>query len=205
MELRQSLINVAYKLFLKYGVKSVSMDDIAGKLGVSKKTIYCNVSNKDALIDIVVDKYICDDKEKIENIIKQSENAIEEIIHISIHGINFMQDMAPSLMMDLQKYHHDTWIKITKDHFHYIEKMIEDNLLRGQNEGFFRTDLNQKIISRVHASLILNLFTTDELISDQIDKVTLYKEIVKYHIFSIVNDKGKQYFTQKNFLNSIYE
>lgn len=205
MEMRQSLIDVAFKLFLKYGVKSVSMDDIAGKLGISKKTIYCTISNKDALIDIVVDKYICEDRIKVENIVAQSENAIDEIVHITMHGINFMQDMAPSLVMDLQKYHQGTWEKIAKDHFQYIQEIIEQNLHRGQLEGYYRSDINKKIISRLHTSLSMNLFTSDDLMFEELDKVTLYKEIVKYHIFSIVNNKGKQYFTTKNLLNSIYE
>ncbi|MCB9310969.1 MAG: TetR/AcrR family transcriptional regulator [Lewinellaceae bacterium] len=199
MEIRQSLINVAYKLFLKYGVKSVSMDDIAGKMGVSKKTIYCVISNKDDLIDTVVEKHILDEREKIESIIQSSENAIDEMVQITKYGSEFMQNMAPTLIMDLQKYHQKTWGKIRYDHLEYFERIISSNVSRGQHEGLYRKNLNVAAVSQFYVVLLLQLILSDDIKSNQYDKAVNFQEIVNYHINSIVTDDGRNYFNTLNF------
>lgn len=190
MNLKERLIQVASELFLKYGIKSISMDDICRKMGMSKKTLYGVLDSKSDLIDLVLNKNITESEQHLDEIQKNSKDAIDEMLQISSYILNVVTQMSPSAIYDLQKYHPQSW-KIVKEYQQTrIEQRIYNNLVRGQKEMLYRTDLDSKVISKLYvakASVIndANLFPLTEF-----DKTHLHKEIIKYHLFGVISEKG---------------
>lgn len=198
MNVKDSLLNAAFELFLKYGIKSVSMDDISRKLGISKKTIYGCIANKESLISDIVENHLESDEREILKIQSRSSDAIEEMVNISQHILTFLCDMTPSLVFDLKKYHPELWNRIEKQHFKFIENTIHNNLVRGQKEGLYRTNFDAKIVSKLYVVKSNCIVDTDNFPVATFDRVTLFKQLVSYHIHGIVSPEGFQLFQQKH-------
>ena len=121
---KSKILDSATELFMKYGVKSVSMDDISRGLGVSKKTIYTFIENKKDLIFQVVGQFITADEIAIQQLRLDAVDAIDEMILIAKHVLQFLRKVKPSLAYDLKKYYPESWQTIEVEHFDYIKKHI---------------------------------------------------------------------------------
>lgn len=199
---QESLLFSARSLFLKYGIKSVSMDDLARLLGISKKTIYNFISNKKGLVHAVVKTFIKDEEKTMVAITKKSSNAIDEIIQIARHVQGTLKTMKPSLTYDLKKYHPTTWQLVEGNHFGFIEKSVENNIIRGIKEGYYREDLRVDIIPTLYISLAKLVADIDAFAPKNINQVDLYHSVISYHLNGIINNTGRKelakYLKQEN-------
>ncbi len=189
---RISLLNSAKELYLKYGVKSVSMDDIAKLLGISKKTIYNIVSNKQDLVHAAVGAYIQEEEKTYQKLSNDSDNALDEIISIARHAIKALKKIKPNLTYDLKKYHPKTWTIVEQDHFLFIEQSITSNLKRGIKEGYYRPDLRIDILPKLYVSLTRLVIDNDIFQGQNISQVDIYNTIIKYHLNGIITNKGRK-------------
>lgn len=146
-ENRQKIIAGAQELFMKFGIRSVSMDDIARHLGMSKKTIYQFFADKDEVVLEVTKLHECLWEEKSIHFANISANAIEELLRFSVLFRDQMRQMNPNLMFDMFKYHRSAWQEWVSYKGRVIKKKISDTLHRGIREGYFRTDLNVDILA----------------------------------------------------------
>lgn len=198
MNVKENLVSTAFDLFLKYGIKSVSMDDISRKLGISKKTIYSVINTKDELIDDVLISHLQKDKCDIKSILDQSHDAIDEMVRITRHILAFISSMTPSIIYDLKKYHPQAWNKIEKEHFSFIQQTIYNNLIRGQKEGLYRKDFDPRIIAMLYVNKSHAIVDEDRFPLDSFDKIKLVKEMIFYHLHGIVSEKGKEIIVNVN-------
>ena len=136
-------------LFRRFGIRSVSMDDIAKHLGISKKTIYQEYDDKNQLIDNLVQKDLTRHRITFEEIEKHSKDAIEEIIKIMHYLGSEFAGTNPNMFYDMKKYHHDCWLKFTKFKESDAMSFVVRNLEKGQAQGLYRNNLNLKIIARL--------------------------------------------------------
>lgn len=200
---KENLINSSKELFLKYGVKSVSMDDIAKFLGISKKTIYNFVSNKSNLVLEVLKIIVKEEKETIEEINKQSVNAIDEMAAIARYILQFLRKMKPTLTYDLQKYHSESWSFVETEHLAFIEKVIRRNLTRGKIEGLYKSSLNEDILSKLYMNMARILVDEHAFPSSEYDRPMVYENFFHYHMGGVMNEKGvkelQKYMTKDNF------
>ncbi len=189
---QKKLLDSAHELFLKYGVKSVSMDDIARMLGISKKTIYNLVQNKKGLVHSVVSAHIEKEEQFINDIAEKSQNALDEMISIARHVQSILKSMKPSLTYDLKKYHPETWELIDKDHFKFIENHIQRNLVRGIEEGLYikeiRTDIIPKLFVNISRVVAEGDFSQNTLLSQS----EIYESAILYHLNGIMNNAGRK-------------
>ena len=109
MELREKILLKVTELFMRYGVKSISMDDISSQLGISKKTLYQFVDNKKDLIQKVFERHIEEEMAAMKIIVNESENAVEEIVRIAQYVTQLLREMSPKTLYDLQKYYRSIW------------------------------------------------------------------------------------------------
>jgi TetR/AcrR family transcriptional regulator, cholesterol catabolism regulator len=148
MELRKRIIEETAGLFKTYGIKSVTMDSIAGHLGISKRTIYEIFSDKDDLIINVLKWMAYSQKVHLEKILDESENSIVAIFRLLEINRDFIQDMSPAFQADLRRYHNEVLIKSANIHnlpdFKNSQKIVE----RGMEENLFRDDINPDIVNR---------------------------------------------------------
>ena len=169
----KSLKNILLKvreLYMKYGIKSITMDDVARELGISKKTLYQYVTDKDDLVGKFIDNEIALRQEEICKCFRVGFNAIEELFEISIFMNKLMRDQNPATEHDLKKYYPHHYQKIVKTRREGIFNYILLNLKKGKKEGLYREDMNEEIIAKLYLSraesIHLNdLFTVEEFTS----------------------------------------
>ena len=187
------LLERASAVFMKYGVKSVTMDDLCREIGVSKKTLYIYFEDKTDLVVSIIKAKIEMDKETCLQCMNNAENAIDSLVSISRFVIQQLGNINPSVFMDLQKHYPEAW-KMLHDHkWDFVLKNIHDNIVQGKNENIYRENLNPEIISRYYVSAMDSIldgtvypwpqFKTDEIVT----------EILRFHIRGMANDQGIKY------------
>ncbi len=182
----------ALEMFMKYGVKSVSMDDISRMLGISKKTLYQFIDNKKDLVKSVIIHRMEEEEREVGHIIEHSKDAIHEMVEITRYVHKFLRKLKPSLIYDLQKYHKEVWGMINNHHKTYLHDIIKQNIERGQSEGYYRDDLSPRIISNFYTQLTLALTDESFFPLSEFTPSQLHKELVHYHMYALANSKGRK-------------
>ena len=178
------------ELYMKYGIKSITMDDVASELGISKKTLYQFVTDKDDLVGKFLDNEIALRQEEICKCFGIGFNAIEELFEISIFMNKLIHDQNPTTEYDLKKYYPQHYQKTVKARREGIYNYILLNLKKGVKEGLYRKDMNKEIIAKLYLSRSENtnlneLFTVEEFTS-----IKLFMELLTYHVRGIATEKG---------------
>ena len=191
------IIQKSVSLFMKYGIKSVTMDDVAKELMISKKTLYKYFKNKNELVKATVEMDCGQDECIIDSIINKSENAIDQIIEIAKVMSVRLKDIHPSIIYDMQKYYPEAWIVFENHKKIFVFNEIEGNLKRGISEGFYRDNLNVEIIARLFSEKIDTVINGEIFPPEQYNFSEVYLEMIRYHIRGIASDKGVQYLTKR--------
>lgn len=184
-------------LYYKYGIKSITMDDVARHLGISKKTLYKHVKDKEDLVGKVIDFEIDLLKKGMECPERDKLNAIEELLVVSKLLNQKMKEVNPATVYDLRKYYPQHYEKLTAAR---REKMFENviaNIKKGQDEGLYRDDLDPRIIALIQISRIENIVDNDLLSINEFTSDKFFHEIFVYHIRGIANPKGIEFLENK--------
>lgn len=204
---RKQIMRRAESLFMRYGIKSVSMDDIARELGISKKTLYQFFENKEDLILKTIESHLQDEVCDMDLIISHATNALQEIMLLARHIIGQFQELTSSVVYDLKKYYPEAWNLIDHMQRDHVYKSILDNLKRGVAEGDYRSDLNPEIMARLHVgSLYLpidqSLFPVREFQPDQV-----FKEYIYHFVRGVASEQGlvkiNEYLREKQSTGSV--
>ncbi len=180
----------ATDLFMKYGVRSVSMDDIANSLGMSKKTIYQFYADKDELVDAVIQEEIHHNEECCELDRSNSENAVHELFLAMDMVLEMFRSMNPSVLYDIQKYHPNAFLKFHKHKNDYLFSVIKANLVRGIAEDLYRDDINIEIIARFRVESMLLPFNPEFQAKVKHTLAEIEEELILQYLFGLVNMKG---------------
>ncbi len=184
-------------LFMRYGIKSVTMNDVARELGISKKTLYQLVPSKDELVIKVLQRHISTEKAQCLNLASLAPNAIEEIFIIMETNSQELTRMKTNIVNDLQKYHRQGWELIRKFHYEFVFKVIQENLVRGRKEGLYRENFDIDIIAKLHLATAFNLFDPELFPVLANDRLTLFNEYMMHYLHGIVSPKGIDYLNKK--------
>lgn len=181
------------ELFMKLGIRSVSIDDICSGLGISKKTIYVHFKNKKELVHEVILFHIHKEIDDLQQISLESKNAIDEMIGIAKYVLEFLRNMSPSILYDLKKYYSVSWKIVEEKHMSYIQQVIANNISKGIEEGYYRDSINKDIVSKLYVSKAMAVVDENIFPSKTYKRFKLYEELIIYHMYGIVSDKGRKY------------
>jgi AcrR family transcriptional regulator len=154
MIVEERIIEGAEELFLTAGIKSVTMDDIARHLGVSKKTLYVHFQDKNDLVIALTKKKLKEDEDQMNAIISQSTNVIEEMINMLKCSEEIISRINPIVIHDMQKYHPQAWKEFQNFKAGVMVRTLEELLTKGIKQGYIRPDVDVKILSRMRVSQI---------------------------------------------------
>ncbi len=190
MEKEREILLKVDSLFMRYGIKSVTMDDISRELGISKKTLYQYVENKSDLINKVIQEHLISEKEIISKICKESIDPIDEMLAIARYVALMLREMNPSIVYDLQKYYSKSWEMMQSLHEDHIYEVIKRNIQKGIEEGLYRQNLNPEIIAKFYVGK--SMILVDERIFPirKYNREQLFLEFINYHIHGIASEKG---------------
>jgi AcrR family transcriptional regulator len=196
-EKRLEILERASAVYMKYGVKSVTMDDLSRELGMSKKTIYKYFDDKNDLVRSIIEMKIEMDMALCMNCVQQSENAIDDLINLSKLVVEHIGNINPTVFYDLRKYHPDAWQVMENHKWKFVLSMIKSNIERGIKENIYRSNLDPEIISRLYVA------STDTILSGEVFPWPEFKfqevftEMIRFHIKGMANEKGIKYLKQR--------
>ncbi len=180
----------AHELFMQYGLKSVSMDDIAASLGISKKTIYHCYADKDQLVDAVIDAEFARNESICEHDKNNSKNAIHEIFMAMEMVAEMFSNMNPSLLFDMQKYYPKAFTKFLSHKNDYLFNVVKNNIIRGIQEELYRPELNVDIIARLRVENIMLPFNHEFYHRMKYTMLQIEEETIIHFLFGIASLKG---------------
>lgn len=180
----------AHELIMQYGIRSVSMDDIANSLGMSKKTIYQYYTDKDSLIEEVVVFFLQVNQGQCNYDVKQAKDAIHEIFLARDMMAEMLRAMNPSLLFDLQKYHPKAYEHFQKHKNDFIFNTIRNNLQRGISEGLYREDLKIDLVARFRVDSMLLPFVPEFQSHTRLPLAKVQEEVLEIFLYGLVTLKG---------------
>jgi AcrR family transcriptional regulator len=179
------------ELFFRLGIKSLTMDDVARELGISKKTLYTFVENKDDLVAKVMDRHMEEQCKADFTLHEVSTDAIDEMMRVIQQIMTDLKQMKPNVVHEMQKYHREVWERIEHFQRDYIYKLAKDNLEWGRRDGLYRTDFDLEIAARFYIAGSMTIFNDDWFPKPPYRFDDLFREFIVNYLYSIVSDRGR--------------
>lgn len=196
MNSKNRIIKEAGELFTRNGVRSISMDDIARQLSISKKTIYLYFKDKEQLVKLALQAYLELEKAEYDEIAASSHNAVEELAKICRCMRKDFHEMNPCLLFDLQKYYPDAWQVWLEFKNEYIKNSIVTNLRRGMKEGYFREKIDPEFLATLRVEQVQLIFDNQIFPTEKYDLAETQMKLFDHYVNGIITVKGKKLYDQ---------
>lgn len=191
MELQERILHKGDELFRRYGIRSITMDDIAKHLGVSKKTIYQHYPDKDELVSAVTKFNISRHCTVMEQCIgPASPDAIGEMYAVNQNMGEMIRSFNPIMFYDLQKYHPKAWMEFRVFRNEFVKTKIIDNMKRGISEGIYRDNFNIDILAKMRLEQVDMTFNYDIYPPSDFHFHEVMQELTLHFLHGLVNEKG---------------
>ena len=188
--MKEKILNTAIEEFLTYGFKSVTMDDIAEKLAISKKTIYTFYKNKTSLVEATVMAVFDKISFGIDHICSLEKNAIEELFNVKEFLIENLKGEKSSPQFQLKKYYPKLFLKLKKLQFEVMQDCVSENLKRGIKDNLYRNDIEIGFITRIYFSGMMAIKDNELFPNGKTNMKFLMETFLDYHIRAIATEKG---------------
>lgn len=192
MDQRERILLKAHELYFRYGVRSITMDEIAAQCGISKKTIYQFFKDKDALVEAVMDKIINKTESECNANQQQSHNAIHEVFL----GLDMVQEMFAAVnetvLFDLQKHHPKAYAQLEQHKSNFCFSLLKQNIKRGKKEELYRKDLHDDIIAKMRLEICFMPFDQNIFPKERYSLSLVEQELTEHFMYGIATDKGQR-------------
>jgi len=190
--MKDKILESATEMFLTYGFKSVTMDDIAEKMSISKKTIYTHFNNKTKLVEETTFGMFECISTGIDLICELDYNPIEELFQIKKFILEHLKDEKSSPIYQLQKFYPKIHANLTRKQFDVMQGCVVANLERGVHDGIFRKEINIQFITRVYFKGMVGIKDAETFPAEMFSMNYLLENYLEYHVRGIATEKGIQ-------------
>ncbi len=190
--IKNSIVEGAQELFWTYGLRSVTMDDIASKLAMSKKTLYQYIQDKADLIYLCAEHQLKGDTCSMDEAAESADNAIDEVLRIMEYNRQFFLNFHPSLLLDLQRSYPKAWKMFTRHKEEKVIKKIKENIQRGKNENLYREDIDAEVVARMRMAQVESIFNPQVFSQKKYNIGEVQFQIFKHFLYGLVTLKGHQ-------------
>ncbi|OZV71061.1 TetR/AcrR family transcriptional regulator [Winogradskyella aurantia] len=197
--MKEQIIYKSSELFLTIGFKSVTMDDIANAMGISKKTIYIHFPNKTKLVEAVTFHLFDTICNGIDDICANAPNPIEELYSIKMFVMHHLKNEKASPQYQLKKYYPAIHNELKRKQFEKMHASVEESLKHGVDTGVFRDTIDVNFISRMYFTGMTGIKDIMFFPPEQFQMEYLMESYLEYHLRAIVTDKGMSILN--NFIN----
>lgn len=188
--MRDKILEKSKEMFLNLGFKSVTMDDIAGEIGVSKKTIYTHFKTKTDLVKEVTEAIFCVICTGIDLIHEQQKNPIKELYEVKQFVMAYLKDEKSSPQYQLQKYYPKIYSTLKQKQFEFMQESIKENLARGIEQGLFRASINVDFTARMYFNGMLGIKDQELFPLKNFSMNLLMDNYLEYHLRGISSEAG---------------
>lgn len=189
---KEELLENISELFLKYGLRSTSMDDICSHLKISKKTLYQHFSNKDDVVEQVM-LHRRDNNKARKNIEKLKQHtAIEIMLSIRDHIIESLNSRMPANLFDLKKYHPDVYLRVNQKDQVFIHTLLNEVIDKGIQEGCFREDIDRDVQVYLFVNQMSMIGEPETISNIKYPVATIVSTIVENVVRSFTNPRGTE-------------
>jgi TetR/AcrR family transcriptional regulator, cholesterol catabolism regulator len=185
------------ELFYKYGVRSVSMDDICRDINISKNKLYQFFSSKNELVEKLLELERQNFEVIFDNHNFEGVNAIDILLIVSRELGSRFRDVSPSMTFDLKKYYPDVYHRHVEERIEFIFSKIKINLDKGINQGVYRNDLSTELVARLYIRRLIDLHNPEFFPADKFCFQTLFDVMFDNFIRGIANENGINYYEQQ--------
>ncbi|MGN7720106.1 TetR/AcrR family transcriptional regulator [Chitinophaga sp. 22620] len=192
MEVQERILDTAFNLFRQYGTRSITMDDIAIKMGISKKTLYAHFADKSDLVVNVISRHLKLMQDQCIESRNNSKDAVEELFLVMKMLEEKLRNMNPVVMMDLQKFHAKAFQLFEEHKNVFLMQTIRENLERGIREGLYRPDLDIDILSHFRTASTMFCFQPDLFPMNGYDMSKVQRVLLEHFLFGVASLKGYQ-------------
>jgi len=190
MEVKDRIQSKAHELFLQYGIRSVSMDDIAAQLGMSKKTLYHYFTDKEEMVEAVLHYEIEHGQQDCIQCYRQSKDAVDEIFLMMERIVEQFHNMNPTVLYDLHKFHFNAFQKFLKYKNGFLLDMIRKNIERGIKEELYRPEIVPDILSKFRLESMMLAFDVNIFPSRKYNLAEVTLEIIEHYLYGLATLKG---------------
>ena len=192
MDIKQNLLDKAEGLFHRFGVRSISMDEIAREVNMSKKTVYQYFKDKDEIVNLVSKQHIEREVKQFNEVFDTSEDSIDEMIKLSTCFRNTLSGMNPSLLFDLQKYHPNSWAQWLEFKNEHIKNSIKRNIERGKDEGYYRQNLDPECLAIFRVEQIEMTFDNSIFPQDKFNFTEVQMMLFDHFVHGLLTQRGQE-------------
>ncbi len=190
MEMKERIQAKAEELFRRFGIRSVTMDEISNQLGISKKTLYQSYADKEEIVHAVFDSIMSDNKERCLCDRENADNAIQEVFLAFDHVLQMFTEMNPAILFDLHKYHPNVYVKFNAYKYDFLYNVIKQNLQRGIKEEIYRPEINVEIMTRYRIESSMLAFNTEIFPQSKKDLAGVERELLEHFLYGLATTKG---------------
>lgn len=190
MEALEKILTSSIELFSQYGFKSITMDDIARRAGISKKTLYQHFANKQEVVNESVAWYKNNTTENCVVVLRDAENAIEAMVRILAFFDNLYRRINPMAMFEMQRFFPDAYKQFRDLLIERDVVLVRENILQGIKEGYYRNDLNADLLARYRIETSLMALQPNLMISDRASLMSVALEIGEHFMYGMMTPKG---------------
>lgn len=188
--MKETILQKANEMYMSFGYKSVTMDDIATELGISKKTIYQHYANKNELVEASTLYLFEKISTGIDHICTLDNNSIEEIFEIRKFLMKNLNNETTSPFYQLQKFFPQTFAWLHSKQFEKMNGCMLENINKGIQNGLYRPDIDIDFISRIYFTGLTGIKNTDIFPTDTYEINAVTKQYLEYHLRAITTQKG---------------
>lgn len=201
MKAQEKILSGAEGIFNRYGIRSVTMDDIASRLGISKKTIYQSFKDKDHLVTSILKLSLAEKEKEMELISKKSANAVEEILLLMEYLAKIFSTIHPNTFYELEKYYPAAWKLFLNHRDNYILKKVKENLRAGIKQGLYRNEFDIHIMAKLRMVAVESCCSPAVFPPGEFNLSEVQIQCMTHYLYGLCTDKGFnliQNFKKKN-------
>lgn len=190
MDYKERILAKAHELYHRFGIRSVTMDEIASQLGMSKKTIYQFFADKEELVDATLQLHIDTSRLRCQRDRNQAENAIHEIFLTLDMVQELLADMSPTIVYDLEKFHPKTYAKLTEHRDTFLYQVFKANLEWGIKEELYRPEIDVDVVTKIRIETMFLPFNAVVFHPNKYSLVHVEKELLEHFLFGVATAKA---------------
>lgn len=196
METRERILEKANELFMQFGIRSVSMDDIANGLGMSKKTLYQHFADKDSLVGAVVDLHIAGMETDCGQCKLQATDAVHEIFNTMELLMHEFSNMNPMVLYDLEKFHFKAYQRFRAHQDSYLKGIVHENLEWGIRDGIYRPDIHVDIMAKFRMESMMLPFNMALFPPGRYNLAETTNILLEHFLYGVATPKGYELIEQ---------